>query len=110
SRWMASGLGLSDFRRTMLEDRRIRKLVDYPVASEIFPGVEVKGGVCYFLWERDFEGDCAVTTVRGDDVAGPVDRDLREYDVFVRDSRALGILRKVLAKNEVSMTQILSVD
>lgn len=110
SRWMASGLGLSEFRRTMLEDRRIRRLVDYPVASEIFPGVEVKAGVCYFLWERDSEGDCAVTTVRGDDVVGPVDRDLREYDVFVRDSRALEILRKVQSKKEPSITEILSVD
>lgn len=110
SRWMASGLGLSEFRRTMLEDRRIRKLVDYPVASEIFPGVEVKGGVCYFLWERDAEGDCAVTTVRGDDVFGPVDRNLGEYDVFVRDSRALDILRKVQSKKEPSITEIVSVD
>lgn len=60
SRWMASGLGLSEFRRAMLEDRRVREIVDCPVASEIFPGVEVKGGVCYFLWNRDTEGDCAV--------------------------------------------------
>jgi len=110
SRWMTSGLGLSEFRRTMLEDRRIRKLVDYPVASEIFPGVEVKGGVCYFLWERDTKGDCAVTTVRGDDVVGPVSRILGEYDVFVRDSRALDILRKVQRKEEPSITEMLSVD
>jgi site-specific DNA-methyltransferase (adenine-specific) len=110
SRWMAGGLGLSEFRRAMLEDRHIRKLVDYPAASEIFPGVEVKGGVCYFLWERDSEGDCAVTTVRGDDVVGPVNRNLGEYDVFVRDSQALGILRKVQRKKEPSIIEILSVD
>ncbi len=110
SRWMASGLGLSEFRRAMLQDRRIRKLVDYPAASELFPGVEVKGGVCYFLWERDSEGDCAVTTVRGDDVVGPVDRNLGEYDVFVRDSRALDVLRKVQSKEESPITEILSVD
>jgi len=110
SRWMASGLGLSEFRRTMLEDRRIRKLVDYPIASEIFPGVEVKGGVCYFLWERDTEGHCAVTTVRGDDVTGPLNRNLGEFDVFVRDSRALDILRKVQRKQEPSVMEILSVD
>lgn len=110
SRWMASGLGLSEFRRSMLGDRRIRKLVDYPVASELFPGVEVKGGVCYFLWERDTEGDCAVTTVRGQDVTGPVDRNLGEFDVFVRDSHALEILRKVQRKHEPSIIEILSVD
>lgn len=110
SRWMAGGLGLSEFRRTMLEDRRMRRLADYPVASEIFPGVEVKGGVCYFLWERDTEGDCAVTTVRGNEVVGPVDRNLGEYDVFVRDSRALGILHKVQRRKEPSITEILSVD
>lgn len=110
SRWMASGLGLNEFRKSMLEDRHVRKLVDYPVASEVFPGVEVKGGVCYFLWERDSEGDCAVTTVRGDDVVGPANRNLAEYDVFVRDSRALEILHKVQSKKEPSLMDILSVD
>lgn len=110
SRWMASGLGLSEFRRTMLGDRRIRKLVDYPVASEVFTGVEVKGGICYFLWDRDNEGDCEVTTIRGEDAIGPVSRNLGEYDVLVRDSRALKILHKVQSRNELSITDILSVD
>ena len=110
SRWMASGLGLSDFRRTMLEDRRIRKLVDYERMDEVFPGVDFEGGVCFFLWDRDNKGDCAVTTVRGDDVVGPVDRNLAEYDILVRDSRALKILRKVLSAGEASITGILSVD
>ncbi len=49
SRWMASGLGLGEFRQTMLADQRIRELVDYPAASDVFPGVEVKAGVCYFV-------------------------------------------------------------
>ncbi len=110
SRWMASGLGLSEFRQTMLSDRHIRKLVDYPVAGEIFPGVEIKGGACYFLWDRDNEGNCDVTTVRGDDVVGPVSRNLGEYDVFVRDSRAVRILNKVLEFEEKSIAEILSVD
>ncbi|HEU4833150.1 MAG TPA: Eco57I restriction-modification methylase domain-containing protein [Pyrinomonadaceae bacterium] len=110
SRWMATGLGLSDFRRTMLEDRRIRKLVDYERMDEVFPGVDFEGGVCYFLWDRDNEGDCDVTTISGDDVNGPVARNLNEYDVFVRDSRALNILHKVLNGGEKSITEILSVD
>lgn len=110
SRWMASGLGLTEFRQEMLGDRRLRKLVDYPVASEIFPGVEIKGGACYFLWERDSEGDCEVTTVRGNEVIGPNSRNLGEHDVFVRDSRAIKILDKVLKFQEKSITEILSVD
>lgn len=110
SRWMASGLGLSEFRRTMLEDRRTRKLVDYPISSDVFPGVEIKGGVCYFLWERDSEGDCAVTTIRNNDVVGPVERNLSEYDILVRDSQAIDILHKIQHREEPSITEILSVD
>jgi len=110
ARWMAGGLGLSDFRRSMLEDRRIRKLVDYERMDAVFPGVDFEGGVCYFLWDRDNEGDCAVTTISGDEAIGPVARDLNEFDIFVRDSRAVKILRKILSAREASITEILSVD
>jgi site-specific DNA-methyltransferase (adenine-specific) len=98
SRWMASGLGLSDFRKTMLGDTRIRELVDYPAANDVFPGVEVKAGVCYFLWDATHDGDCKVTTSRGGEIIGPIERNLGEYDVFVRDARAVSILHKVLKK------------
>jgi len=110
ARWMASGLGLSEFRRSMLADRRIRKLVDYERMDAVFPGVDFEGGVCFFLWDRDNEGDCDVTTISGDEVTGPVSRNLNEYDVFVRDIRALKILRKVLKAGEPSITEILSAD
>ncbi|MBA3962819.1 MAG: Eco57I restriction-modification methylase domain-containing protein [Chthoniobacterales bacterium] len=110
SRWMASGLGLSEFRGTMLKDRRIRELVDYPAANDVFPGVEVKAGVCYFLWDASHDGDCKVTTIRGGDVQGPTRRNLGEYDVFVRDSRAVSILHKVLACDEAPINTILARD
>ncbi len=110
SRWMASGLGLNDFRKAMLSDSRIRDLVDYPAASEVFPGVEIKAGVCYFLWDSDHDGLCNVTTVRGSDTVGPLPRDLGEYDVFVRDGRAVSILHKVLAYAEPSINGILARD
>lgn len=110
SRWMASGLGLSEFRQTMLGDRRIRELVDYPAASDVFPGVEVKAGVCYFLWDAAHNGDCNVTTIRGDEVVGPIQRKLGEYDVFVRDARAVSILHKVLGRREASINTILARD
>ena len=110
SRWMASGLGLSEFRRAMLQDRRIRTLVDYERMDQVFPGVDFEGGVCFFLWDRDNEGDCAVSTISGDDGIGPVARNLNEYDIFVRDVRGLKILRKVVSLGELSITEILSVD
>jgi len=108
SRWMAGGLGLGEFRAEMLGDTRVRKLVDYFDAGDVFPGVEIKGGVCYFLWDRDNRGSCAVTTHRGDTTTGPVERQLDEYDVFVRESKALDILHKVLARGEAPMTDIMA--
>lgn len=110
SRWMAGGLGLSGFRQTMLSDKRIRDLVDYPNAAEVFPSVGINGGACYFLWEAAHDGPCTVSSVRAGEVNGPTSRTLDEFDVLVRDSRALDILRKVLAHNEVSINTILARD
>lgn len=110
SRWMASGLGLTEFRQATLSDRRIRELVDYPAANDVFPGVEVKAGVCYFLWDADHDGPCSVTTVRCGEIVGPVSRNLSEHDVFVRDARAVSILEKVLKHGEPSINSILARD
>lgn len=110
SRWMATGLGLSEFRQTMLADRRLRVLVDYPVAREVFTGVDLKGGVCYFLWDSRYEGLCEVTMIRDGVPVGPNWRQLDENDVFVRDARALSILDKVLSRGEPSIKTILSAD
>ena len=109
SRWMAGGLGLRDFRSTMLTDRRLKALVDYPLASEVFPGVEIKGGVSYFLWDAEHDGDAQVTLVRGDNRTTHIRR-LDEFDVFVRETRAVEILHKVRAAGEASITTILAAD
>lgn len=110
SRWMASGLGLNEFRQTMLSDNRISRLYDFPVASEVFSGVEIKGGVCYFLWERDYHGECEFVSVRDGVASTPIMRRLDEYDVLIRDSRAITILRKILSHKDKSIIDILSVD
>lgn len=110
SRWLAGGQGMDDFRKVMLGDRHMRDLVDYPVASDVFPGVEIKAGVCYFLWDASHNGDCKVTTIRGGEVLGPIQRNLGEYDVFVRDARAVSILHKVLNHGETSINTILTRD
>jgi site-specific DNA-methyltransferase (adenine-specific) len=110
SRWMATGLGLKSFRDSMLSDRHMRQLVDYERMDQVFPGVDFEGGACYFLWDRDQAGLCAVTSISGDEVVGPMERSLNEFDILVRDSRALSILDKVLRRKEVSITSILSAD
>jgi site-specific DNA-methyltransferase (adenine-specific) len=110
SRWLAGGRGLDEFRQAMLGDRRMRDLVDYPAASDVFPGVEIKAGVCYFLWDSAHNGNCNVTTVRGEEVVGPSARNLGEYDVFVRDRRAISILHKVLKQGEPCINTILTRD
>jgi site-specific DNA-methyltransferase (adenine-specific) len=110
SRWMAGGRGMAEFRKTMLADRHISHLVDYPNSAEVFPGVDLKSGVCYFLWDRAHHGDCASTMIRDQDTAGPTNRKLDEFDVFIRDERAAAILRKVLKHQELSFEALLTGD
>jgi site-specific DNA-methyltransferase (adenine-specific) len=98
SRWFSGGKGLEEFRSEMLNDDRIRSLVDYDNFREAFPGVDVAGGVSYFLWDRDNRGLCAVTNVQGDERV-TTERRLNEFPTFVRSSRAVGIVKKVLAKH-----------
>lgn len=96
SRWFAGGRGLDDFRDEMLNDRHIRTLVDFPLSSECFPNVEIKGGVCYFLWDREYDGLCSVTTMRKDKASNAI-RPLLEKGctTFIRYNEAISILHKV---------------
>lgn len=110
SRWMAGGLGLSEFRDNMLSDQHFRRLVDFPNAKEVFPGVEIKGGVCFFLWDKNHEGKCQSSFVRDGVESQTADRNLGQFDVFVRDHRSLSILDKVQRAGLPSITEILSVD
>lgn len=109
SRWLTGGRGLSGFRKRMLGSRRLARLVDFPVSKEVFPNVEVKGGICYFLSSQFHKGPCDVTLVRGKEEA-TCSRQLDEFDVFVRDPVAAGILRKVLQLREEPITKILTAD
>jgi len=93
SRWFAGGKGLDNFRQDMLNDTRMKCIVDYPNASECFPGVEIKGGVCYFLWESNYNGMCSVSNGKT-----TIKRNLNEYDVFTRNNQSLSILKKVRNK------------
>jgi site-specific DNA-methyltransferase (adenine-specific) len=98
SRWFAGGKGLDEFRESMLTDERVRSIDDYLNASDVFPGVGLKGGVCYFLWDRDNVGPCRVTTHFKDEEPSTTVRALREkgLDIFIRFNEGLSILRKVV--------------
>jgi len=74
-------------------------LVDFENSSEVFPGVDIAGGVCYFLWERDTNGDCEVTNFHNGERIITL-RPLDEFDTFIRHSKAVSIIHKVVAKNE----------
>lgn len=97
SRWFAGGRGLDEYRSEMLADTRLRALVDFPDASEAFPGTQIKGGVSYFLWDKSWSGPCEVTTIHGGGpTSQPMRRYLGAYDILVRRNEAVAILEKVL--------------
>ncbi|MDP1713926.1 MAG: Eco57I restriction-modification methylase domain-containing protein [Anaerolineales bacterium] len=110
SRWFAGGKGLNDFRSEMLSDDRIRKIIDFENASEVFPGVDIAGGVCYFLWERDSQGLCEVTSLHNGEQVITVRR-LDEFPTFIRHGQSVPIIRKILAEkenNDVRLSDIVS--
>ena len=104
SRWFSGGRGLDDFRQEMLKDTRITKLVDFADSKECFPGVDIAGGVCYFLWESqpNINGLCEVKNIKnGNEIVAM--RRLNEYPIFIRDNLAIDIVSKVLNKSELTM-------
>lgn len=109
ARWFAGGKGLDEFRESMLTDNRVRSIDDYLSASDVFPGVGLKGGVCFFLWDRDNPGRCRVTTHHKDETPSTATRQLLEkgVDVFIRFNEGLSILKKVVAV-ETSQSESLS--
>ena len=105
SRWFSGGRGLEEFRKEMLSDKHIRVLVDYENFKDIFPGVDLAGGACYFLWDRDQAGDCKVVNCSSGYEDVSMNRYLDEFDVFLRSNQALSIVRKVVNFRETCMAR-----
>lgn len=104
SRWMAGGKGLDGYRQKMLSDKRMRAIVDLPKLYEAFPGVKIRGGISYFLWDREHNGPCTVQTLWDGQPTGPaVARHLDAYDILVRRNEAVPILDKVRARGEATL-------
>ena len=110
ARWYAGGRGLDDFRSKMLNDDRLKVIHDFPDASDCFSGVNIRGGICYFLWDRDYHGKCSVTTHLRDNIFGPVVRPLLEEgnDTFIRYNQAIPIIDKVYDYKNNSFSKLVS--
>lgn len=110
ARWYAGGRGLDDFRDSMLHDNRIRVIHDFPESIDCFPGVEIQGGICYFLWDRDNYGLCSVTTHNSNIDNTCMERPLLEKgaNTFIRYNKSVSILRKVQGHNEQSFDKYVS--
>ena len=108
ARWYTGGRGLDGFREEMLKDKRIRKIVDYPDSKDCFGGVDIAGGICYFLWNRDHEGECEFTSINKG-VETTALRKLDEFDIFPRYNQALSIIHKVIGFKEPSLQSTVSV-
>lgn len=99
ARWYSGGKGLDDFRDSMLTDDRLRCLVDYFDATDCFPGIDISGGVCYFLWDSMNRGKCLVKNIKGEKV-DEMHRYLSDYPSFIRFNRAITIIDKIKIKRE----------
>lgn len=111
SRWFSGGRGLDDFRKTMINDTRIRELHDFLNSADCFgTGVEIKGGICYFLWKRDNEGKCKIVTYTGANSTSIAERFLKEdgSDVFIRRNESVTIYKKISSLKEKSVDGIVS--
>ena len=110
ARWYAGGKGLDEFRDAMISDKRIRVLHDFQSATDCFgTGVEIKGGVCFFLWMRDNVGKCHIVTHKGKEVIED-ERFLKEEgsDVFIRYKEGVDILKKVKTHQSQSFMHLVS--
>ena len=110
ARWYSGGKGLDDFRDEMLHDNHIRVLVDYQDSGDCFPGVSIKGGVCYFLWDRDNRGNCNVENMKGNELLSRMERPMleRDTDIFIRYNDSISILHKVKRQNERTINKEVS--
>ena len=110
ARWYSGGKGLDTFRHDMLNDKSLQLLVDYFDSTICFPGVDISGGICYFLWNKNYTGDCLVRTYRNG-IVSTMMRPLleKDSDTFVRFNEAISIIRKIRNKNEESFENIVSV-
>jgi len=110
SRWFTGGKGLDDFRDEMMHDHNIKTLVDYPNSSDCFPGVEIKGGVCYFVREEGYDARCRYVIMNENEITNETFRYLDDGDagVIIRYPEMVSIIKKIRGHDTKSFNQFVS--
>lgn len=103
ARWYAGGVGLDDFRYKMLNNKHIKYIVDFTDSKDCFPGVDINGGICYFLMDFQYEGNCLYKNYTNGKMSIS-NRNLSEFDIFVRRNEAVSIIHKVLQLKEKTLS------
>ena len=107
AKWYAGGKGLDKFREEMLNDPHIAMLIDYTNSNDVFPGVDVAGGICVFLRDRDYNGLCKYTN-HYNGVETTSMRRLNEFSTFIRYPIAVSIVEKALSLKEGTLSEMVS--
>lgn len=98
SRWYAGGRGLDEFRAEMMSDTRLARLYDYELSKDLFPTVDIAGGLCTYLWDKQHNDACLVTNYNAiKDVVAK--RYLNQFDTLIRSNAAVPILEKIVSKS-----------
>ncbi len=110
ARWYAGGRGLDDFRSEMMSDTRLYKLNDYELSKDLFPTVDIAGGLCSFIWDANYDGPCTITNHKAlKDVV--TSRYLNQFDTLIRSNAAVPILEKIMSKADSFLnTLVLSIN
>jgi hypothetical protein len=105
ARWYCGGKGLDDFRKTMLNDESISSLFDFERVYDIFPQVDIAGGVCYWLWDKSHKGDCATYSSSN---SNPIYRKLNEHPTYVRNNIASNLIKQIFKLEKHAMVKSVS--
>ena len=106
SRWFAGGKGLDEFREEMLNDSRIVSIIDFISSKDCFPGVNIAGGVCYFLWNKNYNGKCEIINIHGSNKSS-MTRNINEFPILIRSNTAISIIHKIMDKNYNSISDVM---
>lgn len=99
--WFSAGREnlLSDFRTEMLSSNKVEKLVVYPDSSEVFENVTIAGGLCYFVYNNSYNGECNYKLIQNNKVK-ECTRNLNDFDILIREYELSSIVKKVQEKNQ----------